>query len=109
VRKMPQIPRDVFFGGATAATEEPVEAQPAPVAPPPQVARPVEEDKIQVTVYLSPQAAKHLEALKFHLLNEHNVKVSKSALAEYAIMQLGDDLASLAESFGAMQTSIGER
>ena len=118
MRKMPQIPRDVFFG-EPAAAEAPVEAPapastpvrvpvPEPVAPPPPtpVTPPVavEVDKIQVTVYLSPLIAKRLEALRFHLLNEHNVRVSKSALAEYAIAHVGDDLAALAQDL-----TMGER
>lgn len=110
MRKMPQIPRDVFFGPA-AVEEEPAAvvaaATPAvaETAPPPVLrAVPVDEDKVQVTVYLSPQTAKRLEALRFHLLNEHNVKVSKSAIAEYAITHIDDDLAPLARFFG-----IGER
>ncbi|MGE5532431.1 MAG: hypothetical protein ACM3VW_09975, partial [Bacteroidota bacterium] len=74
---------------------------PQPVALPPPV---VEEDKIQVTVYLSPLIAKRLEALRFHLLNEHNVRVSKSAIAEYAISNVDEDLAPLAQYF-----AIGER
>jgi hypothetical protein len=82
----------VFFGEPTATTEAP-----APAAAP--RARPVEERKVQVTVYLSEAIAKRLEALRFHLLNEHNVKVSKSALAEYAISQLGEDLEPLARHF----------
>lgn len=107
MRKTPQIPRDVFFGGSTpaapaAAPDEPVVAgiaapPPVPVAPVP----PVEEEKVQVTVYLSQAAAKRLEALRFHLLNEHNVKVSKSAIAEYGIENLGEDLAPIAEYFRA--------
>jgi hypothetical protein len=59
---------------------------------------------MQVTVYLTPQVAKRLEALRFHLLNEHNVKVSKSAITEYAIASLSDDLSELALFF-----AIGER
>lgn len=101
MRKTPQIPRDVFFGGAAAA-EEPSAAAVAPPSPLP--VQPVEEDKVQVTVYLSPATAKRLEALRFHLLNEHNVKVSKSAIAEYGITSLGEDLAPLADYF-----RIGER
>ncbi|MHB8996321.1 MAG: hypothetical protein ACYC63_13840 [Armatimonadota bacterium] len=119
MRKTPQIPRDVFFGDPATAepvapVAEPVVApaitplpQPlTPVAPPVAVAPApvVEEDKIQVTVYLSPQIAKRLEALRFHLLNEHNVRVSKSAIAEYAISNVEDDLAPLAQHF-----AIGER
>lgn len=119
MRKTPQIPRDVFFGDP--ATAEPAAPAPEPIvapaiAPIPQPAAPVpapvavapppviEEDKIQVTVYLSPQIAKRLEALRFHLLNEHNVRVSKSAIAEYAISNVEDDLAPLAQHF-----AIGER
>lgn len=94
MRKTPQIPRDVFFGAA--ANEAQVMA-PLPV-------RPVEEEKIQVTVYLSPAAAKRLEVLRFHLLDSHDVKVSKSAIAEYAISQISDDLAPVAEYF-----RVGER
>jgi hypothetical protein len=89
---MPQIPRDVFFGDAAAGEEQP----PAAVQP---LQRAVEEDKVQVTVYLSPQMAKRLEALRFHLLNEYNVRVSKSALAEYAISQIAEELKPLADHF----------
>lgn len=130
MRKTPQIPRDVFFANPAPPPPEPVAAPvaavaaaplPAPVPPVPVAvapvvapapvatipeppAVPVDEDKIQVTVYLTPQTAKRLEALRFHLLNEHNVKVSKSALTEYAIGHLGDDLAALALVF-----AMGER
>lgn len=129
MRKMPQIPRDVFFANPAPAVVPSAPAEPAvvalppalvPLVPEPQVAPipqpgpmvvvpeplpvPVDEDKIQVTVYLTPQTAKRLEALRFHLLNEHNVKVSKSALTEYAIGHLGDDLAQLALIF-----AMGER
>lgn len=120
MRKTPQIPRDVFFANPAPPPPEPVAAPVAAVAiaplPSPVVASapvptipeppavPVDEDKIQVTVYLTPQTAKRLEALRFHLLNEHNVKVSKSALTEYAIGHLGDDLAALALVF-----AMGER
>ena len=97
MRKMPQIPRNVFFGGTSG--DEQSAAAPAPAA-----RRPVEEDKVQVTVYLSPATAKRLEAVRFHLLDDHNVKVSKSAIAEYAICQIGEDLSVVAEFFG-----VGER
>jgi len=82
----------VFFGSDP-------EGQPA-AAPPLRAVRGGEEEKVQVTVYLSPATAKRLEALRFHLLNDHNIKVSKSAIAEYAIAQLTDDLAPLAQFFG---------
>jgi hypothetical protein len=97
VRRMPEIPRDVFFGDTT-------EAAPEADAPAPRAARQVEESKVQVTVYLSEAMAKRLEAVRFHLLNEYDVKLSKSAIAEYAISQLGDDLEPLARHF-----RVGER
>jgi hypothetical protein len=86
----------VFFGEPAAPAEA------APAARPP--VRPVDESKVQVTVYLSEAIAKRLEALRFHLLDEYDVKVSKSALAEYAIRQLGEDLETLAQHF-----RVGER
>lgn len=115
MRKTPQIPRDVFFGEPANAEPAAPVAEPTPAvvpvpqpvvqAPPPvAVAPPPDQDKIQVTVYLSPPIAKRLEALRFHLLNEHNVRVSKSAIAEYAISSIEDDLAPLARHF-----AIGER
>jgi len=92
VRRNPEIPRDVFFG---AAPEEAVTT-----ARGLRSGRASDEAKVQVTVYLSEAAAKRLEALRFHLLNEHNIKVSKSSIAEFAISSLGDDLAPLAAYFG---------
>lgn len=92
MRRTPEIPRDVFFGS------EAEEATPGPS--PLRTVRAAEEDKVQVTVYLSPATAKRLEALRFHLLNEHNIKVSKSAITEFAIAQLTDDLTPLAQFFG---------
>lgn len=98
MRKAPEIPRDVFFGGVAGAEETPARTQ--------RAIRPAVNDaeKVQVTVYLSETTAKRLEALRFHLLNEHNVKVSKSAIADYAISQLGEDLTQLAQFF-----AMGER
>ena len=95
MRRTPEIPRDVFFGDSRE------EGQPAPQA---QAVRPLEESKVQVTVYLSESTAKRLEVLRFHLFNEHDIKVSKSAIADYAINQIGDDLTPLVEHFG-----VGER
>ena len=91
MRRTPEIPRDVFFGGSGG--EEQSAAQ-APLA-----VRPLEENKVQVTVYLSESTAKRLEVLRFHLLDEHDLKVTKSAIADYAINQLGDDLTPLVEHF----------
>lgn len=108
MRKTPQIPRDVFFGGAASDQPDAVtpapQAEPEPVALPPAPVPVADDDKVQVTVYLSPVVAKRLEALRFHLLNDHNVKVSKSAIAEYGISHLGDDLEALARHF-----RMGER
>jgi len=94
---MPEIPRDVFFGDTAETASE-------AGAPLPRAVRPTEENKVQVTVYLSEAMAKRLEIVRFHLLNEHDIKVSKSAIAEYAIAQLSDDLEPLVRYFG-----VGER
>lgn len=97
MRRMPEIPRDVFFG--ETATD------PGATSPAPRPLRPVDDTtKVQVTVYLSEPTAKQLEVLRFHLLNDHDIKVSKSAIAEFAINQLGDDLDALVRFFG-----VGER
>lgn len=97
MRRMPEIPRDVFFG-ETATEPDTAAAAPRPL-------RPVDDsNKVQVTVYLSEATAKRLEVLRFHLLNDHDIKVSKSAIAEFAITQLGDDLEALVRFFG-----VGER
>lgn len=99
MRRNPEIPRDIFFGSASEAEPEP--AAPATVPPPGlRTARATDEGKVQVTVYLSEAVAKRLEVLRFHLLNEYDIKVPKSAIAEYAIAQLGEDLAPLAAFFG---------
>ncbi len=92
MRRNPEIPRDLFFGSA------PEEG--ASVSPGLRSGRTSDEAKVQVTVYLSEAAAKRLEALRFHLLNEHNIKVPKSSIVEFAIGNLGDDLAPLAAYFG---------
>lgn len=98
MRRMPEIPRDVFFGDTS---ETPAEGAPATA---PRPLRQVEESKVQVTVYLSEAMSKRLEAVRFHLLNEHDVKISKSAIVEYAIGQLGEDLEPVARHF-----RVGER
>lgn len=92
MRKPAEIPRDVFFGEAPAA-----EGAGAPL----RSARTTDDNKLQVTVYLSEAMAKKLEAVRYHLLSEHNVKVSKSAIAEYALSQIPDDLTPLARFFAA--------
>ncbi len=92
MRRKPEIPRDIFFGEAAADSPPP--------AAPGRAGRAAVEDKIQVTIYLSEAAVKRLEALRFHLLNEYNIKLSKSAIAEYAIQRLGEDVEALARHFG---------
>lgn len=113
MRKTPQIPGDIFFGRAPepppsvpAEVAAPAEVPaPAPAEPPPAPATiaapppPAAEEKLQVTIYLTPRTVRQLEALRFHLLTDYNVKVSKSAIAEYALNSLGDDLAPLADFF----------
>lgn len=93
MRKNPEIPANVFF-------DEPDETLERPVAGPVRsLGRGGEEDKVQVTVYLSPAVAKRLEALRFHLLSDFDIKVPKSAIAEYALAHLSDDLTAMAEYF----------
>ena len=97
MRRSPEIPRDIFFGEDEAHDVKTERAS--------AELKPVEEPKVQVTVYLAESTAKRLEALRFHLLNEYNIKVSKSAIADFAISRLGTDLGPLAEHFSVM----GER
>lgn len=117
MRKPAEIPRDVFFGDTPAATPAPTTPAPAASPPPPTTtpapaapAAPVpvtdegDEAKLQVTIYLSESMAKKLEAVRYHLLTDHNVKVSKSAIAEYALSQIPADLTPLAHHF-----AVGER
>jgi BRCT domain type II-containing protein len=57
--------------------------------------------KVQVTFYLSEEAAKELERVRFELLSKHDVRASRSAVAEQAILQAGAQLEVLAEALGA--------
>ncbi len=92
MRRQPEIPKDIFFGGGAAGQEETTRA---PMRP----ARTPADEKVQVTIYMSAAAAKKLEAIRFRLLNEHDIKVSKSAIAEVAIEGLGEDIEGLANYF----------
>jgi hypothetical protein len=54
-------------------------------------------------VYLSDETAQALERARFELLTRHNVRASKSAIAEYAIAQAGADIAGMAKAFEAVE------
>ena len=57
--------------------------------------------KVQVTFYLSEAAAKELERVRFELLSKHDVRASRSAVAEQALLQAGAQLETLAEALRA--------
>lgn len=83
-----QIPHDVFFGGDAA--DEPVEGPAGEAAP--QAPAPVEPKlpKVQVSVYLSREAARWLDAARLELQHDHGLRATKSALADYAIRRLAE-------------------
>jgi len=91
VAKKPEIPQDVFFETkqkkpATKSTAKPQAVKPAKVT------------KVQVTIYLSEQTAKDLEKARFELLSSHDIRVPKSAIAEYAICRAAADIPALASA-----------
>jgi hypothetical protein len=53
--------------------------------------------KVQVTIYLSPEAARELERLRFELLTQHDLRASRSAIAEFAILGVGERLEGMVE------------
>jgi hypothetical protein len=83
-----QIPHDVFFGedGAEQAVEQP----PVEVAPQGQAPAEPRLPKVQVSVYLSREAARWLDAARLELQHDHGLRATKSALADYAIRRLAE-------------------
>lgn len=86
MRKGAGIPRD-FFGEETSGA-----------APAARRQAPVDEAKVQVTIYLSERAALTLEKLRYELMLEHGVKASKSAIAQFAIEAASRDLEAMARA-----------
>lgn len=102
--KTPEIPQDVFF------EDKPPSARQGAVVSPPkasrrQGAKQSSSQKVQVTIYLSEQTAKDLEKARFELLNEHDIKVPKSTIAEYAIATVIRDIEAMARAL----TNGGDR
>lgn len=123
--RRPEIPEDVFFdaprankekrgrtridAGTQVQEEQPrqrsrgqrpgPEEAPAP-SPAPRVGRPPTQDgpKVAVTLYLTEPVAYLLEEVRYRLLTEHDVRTSKSAIADYALRQALDDLEAAAEA-----------
>ncbi|MGC9317491.1 MAG: hypothetical protein ACP5KN_05575 [Armatimonadota bacterium] len=64
-----------------------------------RVGRPPAQEgpKVAVTLYLTEPVAHRLEEARFLLLTEHDVKTSKSAIADFAIRHGLDDLAAAAD------------
>lgn len=105
MRKTPEIPQDVFFDEPKAAPA-PKPAKPQAVttakvqavktARPRAVKAPAGQ-KVQITIYLTDEAAKSLERARFELLSRHNLRIPKSSIAEYAITRAVQDLDALAQ------------
>jgi hypothetical protein len=103
VRKTPEIPADVFFGDdaadeAPGTQEAPSSRRQTKPKPKARAATTPREHKVQVTIYLSDEAAKVLERARFELLTKHDVRASKSAIAEYAIGRVGGDITAMAKA-----------
>jgi hypothetical protein len=123
VARRPEIPEDVFFdthrtdkekrpatgtaaqspaeneqrrGGRARSyrtVQRPVPEQSARVGRPPAQEGP----KIAVTLYLTEPVAYLLEETRYRLLTEHNVRTSKSAIADFALRRALQDLEAAAE------------
>lgn len=65
----------------------------------PRVGRPPAQEgpKVAVTLYLTEPVAHMLEEVKFLLLTEHDVKTSKSAIADFGLRQGLTDLEAAAD------------
>lgn len=121
--RRPEIPEDVFFdthrtdkekrpatgtaaqspaeneqrrGGRARSyrtVQRPVPEQSVRVGRPPAQEGP----KIAVTLYLTEPVAYLLEETRYRLLTEHNVRTSKSAIADFALRRALQDLEAAAE------------
>ena len=121
--RRPEIPEDVFFDAPRTDREKRAEAgtdaQPAAGSEQPRggrarsyrtVRRPVPEEaarvgrppaqegpKVAVTLYLTEPVAYLLEETRYRLLTEHDLRTSKSAIADFALRHALGDLAAAAE------------
>lgn len=55
-------------------------------------------EKLQISVYLTKPTARKLDAVRFQLQYDHDVKLSKSDLAEFAIGRLDRNLDEIIEA-----------
>ena len=91
MRKTPEIP-EVFFeekdkakGGARKTAKK-------------QNVKQSNGQKVQVTIYLSKDAAQELERARYELLSKHDLRVAKSAIVELAIRQAAADIGGMAKA-----------
>ncbi len=98
-----EIPRDIFFSDdddQSAAQREAQTQQDEAQESPGETPAPAEEQnhqeqkvqKRQISVYLTKPTAKKLDAVRFQLEYDHDVKLSKSDLAEFAISRLDTNI-----------------
>ena len=92
-----QIPHDVFFGGD--------DGEEASEASAPRRSRP-KKKKVQVSVYLSPTAARLLDTLRLELQYDHGLKGTKSDLVDYAVKRLESQLEAVSNA--ARDGSLGD-
>ena len=93
MRKTAEIPEDVFF----EEEKKPVARKTAKR----QTVKQSKRQKVQVTIYLTEDGATRLEKARFELLSKHNLRVSKSAIAEYAVSQAAGDVDAMAKALGS--------
>jgi hypothetical protein len=100
VRKAPEIPQavfetaDVFFEEPQPVTRKTARRQ---------AGKQSKRQKVQITIYLTDEAAKNLERARFELLTEYDLKVPKSEIAEYALARALADISGLAEGLRGNQ------
>lgn len=104
-----EIPRDIFFSDDDDRPPAEPEASPrqedaregSDEAPTPDEQEGDEGQKVQkrqISVYLTKPTAKKLDAVRFRLEYEHDVKLSKSDLAEFAIGRLDTNIDEIIEA-----------
>ena len=123
MRRRADIPADLFLDEPAADGEEGGEEKPSKrqtdktakryttTKRGKRVGRPpvLEGPKEPVTLYLTEPAAHRLEEARYLLLTKHDLKTTKSALADYALRHGLEDLTKVAEELGrARQTTADD-
>lgn len=110
-----EIPRDIFFSDEAddddnddQQPEQTPDAEPEPSetdaggeegdAPEENDEGSQKTEKLQVSVYLTKPTARKLDAVRFQLQYDHDVKLSKSDLAEFAISRLDRNIDEIIEA-----------